>query len=267
MLSHNHLKGNNMNAFDIDSDTAPAKNNADHTYGEGDALFTVDAETYAETRKAVVGQAAVANRWIAAEPGVSKAFGASKDDEGTPINSDCYTDGTDAHKALVAFLRDLHPLNAKYEGQVLAYKAAKAGGADPATLDDLEVRRNLTANKVKADTANGMRALKDAFIKNKQGEKGDRSIKSPRDLLSDLALRMGKFADKSNVTAEDKAQAAKFKQVLDGMLQSPDSLAAIWNAVPLAPVAARITKDYTLPSDVRTLSADELAGMLADAVV
>jgi hypothetical protein len=254
----------------FDNSPEAAKNGADfadHVYGEGETTFTVDAETYRETRKAVISQATVANRWIAAEPGVSLAFGASKDDDGTPINSDCYTDGTAAHKALVAFLRELHPLDAKYEGQVLAYKGAKAGGADPTTLDDLETRRNLTANKIKSDTANGMRALKDAFIKNKQGEKGERTIKSPVDVLRECALKMGKFAEKSGTVQADKDLAAKYKQVLDGMLQSPDSLLAIWQAVPLAPVAGRITKDYTKPSEVKTLTADELAGMLADAVV
>jgi hypothetical protein len=251
-------------AFDVSSE--PAKNDAGHVYGEGDTVFTVDSETYGITRKAVVGQAAVANRWIECEPRVSLAFGATKDDEGNPINMDCYTDGTVAHKALVSFLRELHPLNAKYEGQVLAYKAAKAGGADPATLDDLETRRNLTANKVKADTANGMRALKDAFIKNKQGEKGDRTVKSPLDLLKDLALRMGKYADKSNVTAEDKAIAAKFKQCLDSMA-TPDGLTALWNAIPLAPVAQRITKDYTIASPAVDVTAEYLAEQLANAAV
>ena len=51
------------------------------------------------------------------------------------------------------------------------------------------------------------------------------------------------------------------------MVQSPDSLAAIWNAIPLAPVAGRITKDYTAPSAVRTMTADELAQELAEAVL
>jgi len=256
-----------MNAFDISSDdTGAAKNDATHIYGEGETVFTVDAETYGITRKAMVGQAAIANKWIEAEPRVSLAFGATKDDEGNAINSDCYTAGTAAHSALVAFLRELHPLSAKYEGQVLAYKGAKAGGADPATLDDLETRRNLTANKIKADTANGMRALKDAFIKNKQGEKGERSLKSPADLVKELALRMGKFADKSGVTQADKDTAAKYKQILDAMVTA-DGVQALFLAIPLAPVAARITRDYTVPSASRDVTAEYLAEQLAEEIL
>jgi len=259
----------NENVVEItsdESDVGPAKNDGLHVYGEGERTFTVDAETYGLTRKAVAMQFAVANRWIAAEPRISAAFGAVKDEFGTPISMACYESGTVEHKALLQFLREVHPLTAKYEGQVLAAKGAKAGGANPETVDDLETRRNLTGNKIKADLANSMRALKDAFIKNKQGEKGDRTLKSPSDILKECALRLGKFADKSGVTAEDKALAAKYKQVLDSM--TTGGLDAVWSAIPLAPVAARITKDWTAPSEVRTLTKEEiLAEALADAVV
>ena len=244
-------------------DSGAVKNDAAHVYGEGETVFTVDNETYGLTRKAVVGQAAVANRWIECEPRVSLAFGASKDDEGNAINSDCYTAGTSSHAALVQFLRELHPLSAKYEGQILAYKSAKAGGQAPTVVSELEERRNLTANKIKADTANAMRALKDAFIKNKQGEKGDRGIKSPTDLVRELALRMGKFADKSGVVQADKDIAAKYKQILDAMTSSPDSFMAVWMAIPLQPVAERITRDHTAPSAPRDITADYLAEQLA----
>jgi len=252
----------NLNAFEVSSDDAIAVDAEVLTVGDGEHIYRIDQKTYDETKKAVVAQAGVANRWIVAEPGISKIFGAEKDEEGTPINKDCYTSGTPAYKALTEFLKKLHPLYAKWEGQVMAFKSAKAGGQEPVVIAELEERRNLTANKIKADTQNGMRALQDAFIRHKQGEREAASAKSPRDVLTECSLRMGKFADRKNVTEADKAMAAKFKQVLDGMLSG--GLDAIWNAVPLAPVAGKITKDYTQPSAVKVMTADDLAEALAN---
>jgi len=84
--------------------------------------------------------------------------------------------------------------------------------------------------------------------------------------VKELALRLGKFADKSGITSADKDIAAKYKQVLDAMVTA-EGLKAVWSAIPLAMPAGRITQDYKAPSAVRTLSADDIALELAEAVL
>ena len=230
-----------------------------HVFGEN-GEFQVSEEVYSETKKAVSAQHSVSNRWLAAEPGISKAFGAEKDDEGKVINGDCYTAGTPAYKAMVAMLTECHPLSAKLAGQVEKVKQLRAGGAEPEAVSEAEFRRDDSKRRIHTDTQNGVRALREYFVKNRGGEKAERKTKVPMDILIACSERLAKF-NGDNSTPADLEIAERANIVIKAMIQD---LGAVYGSIPLAKPAAPIDRSFTQSGPAENLTAEQYAERLAE---
>lgn len=169
--------------------------------------FAIDGQTDAIVRDAMQAQRGMADRYLKVEPLVSNIFGA-------PL---CYQSGTIEAKALRAF----------FESRAVTYDAAqklraeqeeakKAG--DPTKAHALSLQAVVEEKRVETDASNAVRACKQYHTEGRKGERKEREVKGPRQLLKECRDKLVKIAKSDDWPAADLKIAREAIQAINAII-------------------------------------------------
>lgn len=179
----------------------------DSTFQFDGHKFAISAATDAVVRDAMQAQRGMADRYLKVEPLVSNIFGA-------PL---CYQSGTIEAKALRAF----------FESRAVTYAAAmdlrakqeeakKAG--DPTKAHALSLQAVVEEKRLETDASNAVRACKQYHTEGRKGERKEREVKGPRQLLKECRDKLVKIAKSDDWPAADLKIARDAIQAINGII-------------------------------------------------